>query len=228
MKMNSLVLGIFAAMILAVGIVSALPAGATISGTGNTTWNSDGIDSITVQGGYIYPRNLHGVMQTMKWAAIYGDATGQIVLANASGTSLYEWPIDSITNGHAIFTENDAPAWSSLGAGTAAEVDSTWSFGSASDNATNTFNATESDTINAISATVPVVKTYKSTGENYWETYLWKLGSGTAKDNFVFAGKVHDNEDAFDGTTADFQALVPVEVTGDSSTETYYAYVELE
>ncbi len=223
------VLGILTAFVLAAGLVSALPAGATVTGTSNTTWAGSSAGDITVDGGYIYYRDLDATMQTMKWAAIYGNVSGKIVLRDASENEVYNWSISTIHDGHAIFTEASSPDWSTLTntSGAVAGVDSAWSFGSAADNAANTFGTPESDTVNGITKNVPVVKTFNSAGSEYWETYLWDFGAVAAKTDFVFAGKVHPGQEAFDGSVVDFQVLVPVTTT-DGETDTYNVYVELE
>lgn len=229
MKMRY-VLSILTAFVLVAGLVSALPAGAEISGDTNYTWAGTNAGNITVDGGVIYNRDLDATMQTAKWAAIYGSVTGKIVLAgDISGTTyyVYNWTVSSITNGHAIFTESDSPDWSSLTASSATDVDTAWGF-SGADRAEVTFDSTESDTLNGkTESSVPVVRTYNSTGGEFWETYLWDFGGSIAKDDFVFAGKIHNDEDAFDGSTVDFQVLVPVNASS-GATELYYAYVELE
>jgi len=237
MKMRY-VLGILAAFVLAAGLVSATPAPATVSGDSSDTWSSSATaGTVTVDGGYIYPRNLEATMQTMRWAAIYGNVTGTIVLAGSAWTGddynnvVYKWTVDDPSGGTAIFTQASTVTWSNLqDASFKADVDTQWGFGDAVDNATNTFTETGSVTVAGTSySSLDQVKTSNSTAY-FWETLISSFvasGSVDSKDDLVFIGKIHNDETSYDGTSADFQVLVPVNASS-GATETYNVYVELE
>ncbi|MCK4670721.1 MAG: hypothetical protein KAT43_05970 [Nanoarchaeota archaeon] len=194
----------------------------TYTGTGGTT---------NATGGYIANRDLLVQSQTNNWQGYYGQVTGNISLADASGDVMYAWT--SVTIEGEVFASKSASViWTSIAAydalGFAGNCTAPGTeAGTGSDRVNNTFTGSTGprqntdiadQTITANSACATETYVNGAQAANIWEEYI--LTDGT---NWVWATEINDSGTAFDGATEDFQLIVPANTT----TLTYYLYVEL-
>ena len=177
------------------------------------------------EGGYVTGLNISGDSQTTKWQGYFGNVTGTIVLMDGNNNSMFNWTVTS-PNGGEVLACNDtsAPTWSSLVAGTADNLDTACGFNSSdNDKAASTFNQTPS-TVTVAGKTISAVSAL--TLPNTFETYLLNDNNDTATwSDYVFAAGIHNDVTGYDGSTHDYQMLVPE--TEGTGTTTYYFYMEL-
>ncbi|MCK4670722.1 MAG: hypothetical protein KAT43_05975 [Nanoarchaeota archaeon] len=195
----------------------------TYTGTGGTT---------NATGGYIANRDLLVQSQTNAWQGYYGQITGNLSLADASGDVMYAWTSVTI-EGEVFASRSNSVVWTSIAAynGTGVNmsnctVEETIT-GTGSDRVNKTFTAgtgprASTNIANQVIAvnSACATETYVSGAQvsDVWEEYI--LTDGT---NYVWASEINDSGTAFDGNTEDFQLIVPANTT----TLTYYLYVEL-
>ena len=183
------------------------------AGTGSSLTNITGT-SITAVGGKVTSVNISTNISTTKWQGFYGSLSGNVLLG--AGTDIFH-NFGSVTFSSIFVSTGTGPTWSSLIAGTAASVDTAWSFTSGDQDSTATTFPTSAGTFAGIGS-VPGI------GIGNFNMGLLKDGAGTAKANHVFVADV-GNAAGFDGSNYDYQVIVPVDSSG---TETYYFYASLE
>ena len=229
-----MVCAVFAAVMPA--MVSAKdPTGASVDAGPTETWAGTASGSNASQGGYVTEINLTSNQQTGKWQGYYGNITGSIALKDSGGVqSMFNW--DPTITGEVIATTlSSTPTWASTANVTTTErdhgtngINAKWGWSSSSDDADQTFTATDCGvTIGGVTVTNSVGTANDAilpTGQN-WKTVVVKnAASIDNKDDYMFVGIINDNGDSFKGgsDTCDYEMIVP------SSGDTYYFYVELE
>jgi hypothetical protein len=221
------IIAMVATLILSVGVASANePAGATVSYEAmRAPLPVPDADPVTVQAGNITVANLDTEMSTLRWAGVFGNTTGSIILGDSDNNRLYEWTAE----GNLVYFANAAVDWTALADANQAAVEAEfgWVAGTLSDNYLATFNNTVPEDIgsNIFTLSSDFAETI-STGGTAWKTY--SLTDGSA---FVFAGLVDPLNEAYDGTPADFQVILPNNGTdtngGAGAPETWDVYLEL-
>jgi len=165
------------------------------------------------------------------WQGYDGNVSGAIFLGTASSDRMYQWSVSSMA-GEVFVTQDSSVTlteWEALQARAGADIDTDFSFTAGdSDSATNTFDTNPSAIIVAGQSidggANTAAMTYNASNTSTWTT-IALAGSSPAEANYVFVGVISNDGEAYDGTTKDFQMIVPEnEATG---TETYYFYVEL-
>lgn len=214
--------------LLAVPYAVATPGGGSVQGTATDKGSySTTPGTIDVTSGHIYLADITAEQSTYHWAGVYGNATGTLVLGDGSSNVMYTW--DANAN-YVLFAQNGiTPDWTTLAAATCTEVETSYTFLSgASDSCSKTF--TTSGNVNFVSL-APVTgtieaQTFDGTGASYWKTFAIKDGTG----NVVFAGEVDNTftTNAYDGTVANYQVILPEDGnSGDTTPTTYNIWVEL-
>jgi len=196
---------------------------------GSYTWTST--DTISINAGHVYEVNLTYNQSSSRWAAIYGNITGNIVLADQDNHYFYIWTVtdpsgsvvyasDAVTsltlNGMQPATAADMPGWLEPAAG-------------ASDSWSNTFTNTETFTspTGLTVANAPYTTTWQNGAQGTeFKTYSLKDASG----NLVWAALVNNDKTSYSGGKADYQLLVPEDGTvGNTGTATTYnLFLELK
>ena len=92
---------------------TADPTGATISGNTTVSPSGSAAGSITTAGGSFTTLLLNATMQTPRWKAYVGNASGQFSLADASSYSIYNWATTSIS-GEVYASRNSTITWASI------------------------------------------------------------------------------------------------------------------
>lgn len=211
--------------LLLVVLVTVMPASAApiVNGSSSAT------------GGQITELNFSDVTSTTgKWQGYFGNVTNEsgangLQLENA-GNVMYSWNYNLSNLAGTIFATLDnamsLSKWDQLGAATAGNIDTAYNFTSANaDSATNTLSGSQALTVAGRAVNGPYVQTYNATLSPTWNTVALSRLSGSNMTDFVFAGMIDSNQEAFDGTTKDYQMVVPVNAS--VSPQTYYFYVEL-
>jgi hypothetical protein len=180
----------------------------------------------TTEGGNITEVNLSGDFLTDRWAAFFGNISGDIILGdNDSDSLVYSWTYNSASDVGTIcastydsFTTFDARG--ALGS----EIDSAWGFvSSATDSGTNTFN--ESDCIMGVGSTFISNASYADTGPagEFITCALRTNNTGSVtKNDFFFCSNATASTN-YRNDPADFEIMVPTD-NAVGATETYYFY----
>jgi hypothetical protein len=227
--------------VFAMGFVLAQPNGAsTITSVSNSSGASTAPTSHAAIAGNVSEITITGVSNSQSWQGFFGNVSGGIRLANAAGNVLYNWSLASPQG--EVFASNDSSvAWTNLfcfnatGNGTSLEaqygIDST-----DIDGVNETFLETVAHDAFTVGSTsfianqCPAAFMFDSTGQgvdNSFEEVL--LTDASYNEHVIYTAILEQNVLGFDGTQNDFQMIVLENGhLGDTSTTSYYFYVELE
>ena len=212
-----------AVLILSFSLVTAAPSGAAATEGTSTGGTSTTSTTVNIDGGNVTYVDVNSDVVTSRWAGFFGNVSGSLFLSDASANNFYQWTIGSMTGAVVYAASGTVSDWaegSSIVPLTNANAPS-YVNGSYTDNFTQTFAASEAFTSSTYNiAGTPYATTYNSSGvAGNLKTYA--LYSNTDSET-IWAGKVVDDADGFDGTTVDYQILLPAQ-TG----TTYSFYMEL-
>ena len=180
-----------------------------------------GLTNVTIDGGNVTPVNIVSNVITSKWAGFFGNISGSLQLTDSSAHKFYEWTISDMTGAVVYAASTTITDWTG---GNIAPLDAStapaWIVGTATDNFSNTFSVTETFTSSSLSeATTPYAESYNNSGVGTLKTYALYSTTDTAD---IWAGKVIDDTEGFQGDTVDYQILLPAQ-TGTQ----YSFYLEL-
>ena len=217
-------IGIFA-ILLVIGFAFAIqPVGNwTLGFTGHYTPNATG--NFTTSGGNVSNINLSSNISTNKWTGFWGNVSGGILLSPGAGLgNLYSWTW-SPTNGGEVCAVASPYGfnWANIASVAASAIDTAWSFGAASDNATNTLTSTCSITVGGVSITGTAANT---TGLGNFRTCAVDDGTTTTKGNFAFCVDINSSGTLFNNQSGNYELMAPTNKTT-GSTETYSFWMEL-
>jgi len=202
---------------------------ATATYAGSSKYNGTSAGSMVMEGGNITGISVATNTSTEKWAGMYGNVSGQIVLARA-GTSpyMYSWTWSAANTGEVCASTNSAPVWTALAAATRAAIDSAWAFTTTdADSATSTLSdASGYVNVNTQGVTGAAAYTRNTTDATAWQTVAIAGLGGSTKAPYGFCVNVSSVKSNFAGESVNFQLIVPTNQT-DATYETYYFYVEL-
>lgn len=225
------ILAVFA--VLASVSYAALPVNATVTaGTPLTLTSSATSGTVGAWGGNVTPVNLVINSSTLHWQGFFGNITGSLGLGY--GTSLLKkWTI-STAAGQVYASQASVIDFTALNSTsvTLANMDSAFSFLSgATDSAANSGTNTNNTFFNIShyqvpNNTRPTLFTMNSSGALVWETVVLTTNASDST-KYVFAGLISNNGVAADGTSADFQIMVPEDSLGNLAATTYYFYGEV-
>jgi hypothetical protein len=233
-------------LILLEQVFAATPEGPTVTVRGNSSRQSSNGTKVnitggagqTTSGGYIFGVDLDVFQTNSKWKAYLGNVTGTLTLDDATGATIYKWPITSTLSGNVYATRaSGAITWSNVDCATLAQIEAENRAinhtGNPNDNITATFNSTNHSpfTIGGNSrSNCRSTSTFKSdvaqtqtSADDFQEIVTWD-GS-----NIIYATNLETNAVSYGGGPADFQILIPENglATWQSSIA-YYFYVELQ
>ena len=191
--------------------------------------------SINISGGVIAKFNVSATVQNPRWKAFVGDVVGKFTLDSSTGDTIYDWTLSAVS-GRVYASRHYADVdWSTIGCADNLEVESensAMAHSGASDNITATF---KDDSLShdafyvggtLISSCEYALNTYVNS--NPQDSTYDEVVLSDAEGELVYANIITDNAIGFDGSTYDFQMLVPENGTeGYSSSTPYYLYVEI-
>ncbi len=177
------------------------------------------------EGGDVTALNLDGNDSTQKWAGYYGNVTGNLVLGFSNTSIMFAWSWSQADGGEVCVSTDANFGWATISTATNSSLNTVWDFGAASDNATATYTTFENFEI----AGTALSDVETATDLQSWETGVLDDGSSAAENDFAFCVKIDTtgSATALDGSTADYQLMVPTTDTA-AATETYYFFLELQ
>ncbi len=178
-------------------------------------------NNTTIAAGYVKEVNISIENVTGYWAGIYGNLTQSYVLADAAGNIFYKWNVANLT-GHVLLATAADVNWNGLTVPvTTADVNAAvWkasTYPPTDENVESTFATQDTTGSVCYVANAYYVNTYDNTGAAVWPTCIIKDNQG----NIVFDAPIRQDQNSFNGTKVDYQALVAATSTG----TTYYFYV---
>lgn len=227
---KGLMLALFGVLLMGFSFATVTNASTVTEGaTGKYTAIVGAADSAIIEGGNVTEANVTSNASTEKWAAFYGDIGFTPVLAQSNtGALLYYWGASGAEGDETVCVSTGSNfAWATIAAAIATEIDTAWSFASGSDTAALTMTTACTPRLAGAPATIGAF-TRDNAGANTWETCAFDDGTGVpAKANYAFCVNTSTTSNRWDGVAGDYQLMVPTN-PADSSTETYYFYMELE
>ena len=206
-------------------------------------------------GGYIFTITVNGTAQNSKWKAFVGNVSGSLTLDDASGATIYDWQLTTISGEIYATRTAGTVTWTNINCSyTNTTEQENWIMNqtSGSDNITKTFDGADNKafsvgTVQIYASTCPTTNLYindtKDATDQFEEVVLYDGGpnwfynrsaagyNGTfgTFGNIVYAEVLEQDVGGFrTGYTYDFQMIVPERgFDGWTSSTAYYFYVEL-
>ncbi len=177
------------------------PSGASVTlGTGSGFGGSTPA-SITINSGYTYSANVNGNQSTDKWAGIYGNATGNIMLSDSNGNQFFVW--SGATPIAVYLSSASNPDWSTVTAANSTDMPSSLTTGT--DSWSNTFTGSGSPSGSSIITSAVPAATPLPTASSF-QCYSAKDGSG----NLIWAAKILSTAaTTFNNEKAQYEAILP-------------------
>lgn len=222
-----MVMVVLALGILTIGsaLAQSVPVGAQIDQSIDLGQTADlAAGSVSLEAGNIMNANLSTNQSTVRWAGLFGNASGTLRLGDAAGFTMYSW----FALGRVIYaTTSAAPVWASFADANEAAVVGAYSwlttgvsdaYDTTFDNVAEAFNSEIFEGL-----TSDYALTYDDTGAETWKTYSFTDGV-----NIIFAGLVSPGGTAYSGQPADYQMIIPEDGTDMDATPTSWdLYIEL-
>lgn len=202
---------------------AAQPGAAATTSADKGSYAGGTAETVDVISGHVYSNNLDATQGTYKWVGMYGNVTGTIVLEDTSGKQFFNW---TGAKGLLVYASNETVNWTSLSGASESEVTTAYPFlASGTDDYANTFGTTSENIGSLIYPSATSVYATPFPTASHFKTYALKDGSG----NIVWGGKVLSAANTtYDGSTADFEMLLPEDGTSnDNTVTTYNFWVEL-
>ncbi len=188
--------------------LAGTPAGTAPTATSKGSFPSPAPTSVTIVTGTIYSANLDGQHSTYRWAGVYGNVTGTIILGDSASNILYQWT----AIGKYVYLDDDTTVdWPNLLAATCTDVENVYSFlTGASDNCANTFTGSASFNSGLIPLTIAstiAASTLNNASTAVWDTLALKDGTN---NDVVFVGVAQNPAAyAYNGELANYQVIIP-------------------
>jgi len=229
MEFNKTLFVFLGLLLLGSGLVMAISNASVSDVTRLTRWGGDATaGSIATEGGNITSANVAANTLTDRWAGFFGNVTGNIYLTDASGGTtgyLFMWTANSPT-GYVCVSENNNFPFGSAENTTAVDINGAWSFGAATDNATNTFTTSTCDiTFYNPYKSITGTANAKNATNSAFETCAIDHTTASAETDFAFCTAINQSGKNYLNDSADYELIVPTTVG--NATETYYFYAEL-
>lgn len=213
----------------------AEPTGITISSNATETSSTTSPDNRTDEGGTITTLVVNAVQQNSRWKAYLGNLTGELTLADESGSSIFRWAMEGADlTGNLFITASSSLTWGDINCSNQSIIyaeESTLLFNSSSaDSINRTFNYTEHPamTVGLVDIGVDTCRsasTYVSDAQQPQSSASFPLILLTTGVRLVYASPILNDATNYAGLTSDFQAIVP-DIDSAAST-TYYFYAEI-
>jgi hypothetical protein len=202
----------------------------------NTTKTSVSSKMINISGGYIGTINITATVKDIRWKAFVGYVSGSFTLDDATGATIYDWSLTSIT-GRVYATRNSTSVlWSNINCSNITNLNRenvAMNHSNANDNLNMTFNYSTGATHREfyvgnkfiVTNSCPTLNTYvgNNTQDNVFEETALFDGYNT-----VYATNIEPRIPGFNNATYDFQMIVPENgLPGFNGATAYYIYVEI-
>ena len=217
----------------AVAFVFADPSGATVTpGTSSSAPAASAGSDTNALAGNVTQVNLVGDSNTQAWQGYFGNVTGAIQLGDSSSNILYNWSLSS--PGGEVYAANRSSVDFTIidcfdMANGVTTLESDWNIGASdADGVNETFNLNDhagffTGSVEHTSGECNNTKLYNSSGVGSFDVVLLNETGGP-----IFASLLQEDGNGFDGDTYDFEMIVLEDGhSGDTSTDTYFFWVEL-
>lgn len=209
-----------------------------------------GVDSVTVKNserydtsaitpkqvnalaGNVTELSLNATAVTKYWQGFYGNVTGEIILADASGNNFYNWNL-TIPSGQVFASRSNAVTWTTINCSNETQISQEETYlgqtATDPDSVSNTFTLTSHPSFMIGSTTIAgcySTKAYDSSGgqavDDFWQILL------SDDTNIVYSTIIEDSAiSGFNNLPWHFELLVGEKGT-DEATTPYYFYVQIE
>ena len=225
----------FVFIIFLIFSVIAVPVGPdTLNSVSNSTKVASGAKEFNISGGNIATFNLSARVQDPRWKGFVGNVTGSFTLDDASGSTLYDWQLSTIT-GRIYSTRNGSTIdWSAIKCANLTTLNaenSALNLTNPDDNLNQTFNLTGSNpafyvgSVPISANSCPTLNTYVNNASQ--TNYFYEMALYT-DPSIVYATVMEPGSVGYNGEKYDFQAIVPDNGSpGFSGSTAYYLYIEL-
>jgi hypothetical protein len=183
--------------------------------------------AVITEGGNVTNLDLRSNVSTEKWAGFYGNVSGGIVLAQASGGSMfYTWAWTPAYGGEVCALADNSFDWANVASVTASAIDAAWGFlGTETDDAAATFD--ENCNINiAGTAVANTNATTTGSGADTFQTCALSDTAVPAKGDLAFCVKIQNAGTLFNTATGDYELLTAANATA-GEFENYNFWLEL-
>jgi hypothetical protein len=225
-------------LVLTLAFVAAAPVGPdSIVLQDNETKSTNNPIMINISGGRLATVNITSTTQDVKWKAFLGKITGTLTLQDATGSTIYNWNLASVT-GQIYATRNASTIlWTQIQCANTTVLEREnyqMNHSNYQDNITRTFNSTNHSTMvigttTILNSTCPSLNTFvKNVSNSSFQEIALFDGATESVGSLVYAAKINQNVIGFDGAAYDFQMIVPeIGYTGFNSATPYYMYTEI-
>ncbi len=219
-------------VMIVIAVLGIMALAFAITPASNWTMGTSGKYSATAAGGFVTAGgnvsdvNIGANSSTSKWAGIYGNISGSIVLAKNSTVVFYTWTWSPIS-GAVVCASTNSSMGTITANGTGGGVDTAWGFSVSTDVDTAVKTMTQNCTLTNVTGLSIIASDAVNTSKvsAATDTCVAKQDSGTAKASYVFCAPVISAGFTFDGLLRNYALMLP---TAQSGTETYYFYLQLQ
>jgi hypothetical protein len=215
------------------------PAGASgVAQEASSTFNASAYSpqSANAQAGNVSQLSINATRETNAWQGFYGNISGEIVLADASGNNFYNWTLsDAQPQGEVYASRASDVDWTTINCTNATEITAEETFlgktATDGDSVTNTYTSISHPGFSVGSTSISncnSTNAYDSTGggSNFWQVLL--IDGDTDANSDVVYTTILDatTQSGFNSLDWNFELLVGENGTNPSVTA-YYFYTEL-
>jgi hypothetical protein len=220
-------LAAFAVLLFGVAFADVGGATTTPGSTGKAADTAS--ESEITEGGNVTQVTLASNQSTEKWAAFYGNVTGNLLLQQGStGSPVYVWEWNPTSGGEVCVNVNPGTfTWSALEVAAKSAIDTAWNFATGdADSATSTFTDASAayDFAGIGSGTTTGV-----IDDQTWQTFAIEDASGaTTKPDLAFCVNMSTTKGfAVNASVKGAYQLMAATNETAATYETYYFFVEL-
>lgn len=180
----------------------------------------------TTEGGNVTDMNLTTNASTEKWAGVYGNVTGTLILSEfAAPAYMYEWTYNVASGGEVCASVAAAPDWTNFAAAVMTAVDTAWGFDSADADSVNS-TATGDLTLNISGVAATSNATTIQGSSDFLAGIFQASTTSNDKADFVICTAINAAGTNYLGDNVNFELMLP---TNDAAGtfEEYYFFMEL-
>ena len=231
---NALLLLFFLSILISSTL--AVPVGPTITSNSTVNGSPTPAAQITTYGGSFTTLILNTTGEDYRWKAYVGNVSGKLALDDASGKSIYDWTVSSVT-GEVYATKNTSVDWSTIACADTSLINSEDVVMNMSLGSPDTINKTFFNKIHRTfyvgttliqNSTCRSIATYiNGTAQTASESAFFQeilLKDGSSK--LLYTTLINQNTTGYNNQKYDFQMIV-AENEYQTTPTTYYLYVEL-
>jgi hypothetical protein len=183
----------------------------------------------TAQGGNVTSLNFGGATaETSIWQGYFGSVSGGFSLTNANGDSFYDWSVVSAV-GEIIAVRQEVTDWSGVKCTNQSELyneEYRLDITNATEQGINdTYQNLTHPSFNLASTVLSGCRSTRTNNQTVDQSQFWNVLININSSMVGYVALLDDNEKSFNGTTVDFQLLVPINAS--KTTSEYKIYVEL-